>query len=63
MSTQTIPNFLAHYGHHFQNNVQLTLALTAAGTERNNIEGNRLLAQIGDSILDAVLSLRAFERG
>lgn len=43
-------------GHTFVVKRYIHDALTAAGAEEENYEGNRKLSQVGDSLIDAILA-------
>lgn len=44
-------------GHNFASKRYIHQALTAAGAENENYDGNRRLSQIGASLIDTILSL------
>ena len=52
-----------HIGYSFKKPSLLQLALTAAGAEETNYDGNRRLAQLGESLITAVLCNTAFSKG
>jgi len=47
--------------HHFRSKNHLREALTAAGSEDDNHDGNRRLAHVGDNSIRYTLSLVAYE--
>ena len=50
-------------GYNFNKIEYLELALTAAGAEEENHDGNRKLAQLGEALLECVVMDKAFTEG
>jgi len=50
-------------GYPFKNNGLITLALTAAGAEELNHDGNRKLALFGEKLLQFLISWSGFQNG
>lgn len=50
-------------GYQFEQESILTLALTAAGAEETNHDGNRRLAQLGEALIESVLVDKAYSEG
>lgn len=50
-------------GYQFEQKNILKLALTAAGAEETNHDGNRKLAQLGEALIESVLVDKAYSEG
>jgi hypothetical protein len=50
-------------GYQFEQKNILKLALTAAGAEETNYNGNRKLAQLGEALVESVLGDKAYSEG
>ena len=50
-------------GYQFKQVSRLTLALTAAGAEETNYDGNRKLAQLGEVLIESALVDKAYSEG